>query len=90
MIETEIGNPHVPDAKAARPPASRAALQAENVRLHDAVERLRLENERLWEENHDLLATLQAHIARARSTSLFGPLELTAGTSVGPRRPAAG
>jgi hypothetical protein len=39
-------------------------------------------------ENRDLRATLDAYIARARSTAAFGPLEMTAGTRVGPSRRA--
>lgn len=59
----------------------------ENVRLREDLERLRSENVRLRRENRELRATLDAHISRARSARLFGPVEMTAGTCVGPRRP---
>jgi hypothetical protein len=61
-------------------------IQAENVRLRDQLERLRADNERLCAENRDLRATLDAHIRWAGSAAVHGPLELTAGTCVGPRR----
>jgi hypothetical protein len=50
------------------------------------VERLRVETARLRRENRELRATLDAHVTRARSTALFGPVEMTAGTCIGPRR----
>lgn len=58
----------------------------ENAHLRDQLRRLRLENQRLRRENRELRATLDTHISRARSARLFGPVEMTAGTSVGPRR----
>jgi cell division protein FtsB len=68
-------------------------LKAENARLRDRIdslraenERLRSENERVRAQNRELRTALDAHVARARSTALFGPLELSAGTCVGPRR----
>lgn len=73
-----------PDARAETVP-----LRERLERLRAETERLRAENERLRDENRHLRAALDAHVARARSTSLFGPLELTAGTSVGPRRAPA-
>lgn len=60
--------------------------QPESADLHDQLERLRDENARLRDENRHLRAALDAHIARASSTALYGPLELSAGTCVGPRR----
>lgn len=54
--------------------------------LRDQLERLRTENDRLRSENHHLSSAVDAHVARAASTHLYGPLELTAGTCVGPRR----
>jgi cell division protein FtsB len=57
-----------------------------NARLREELARLRKENERLRRENRDLRMTLDVHISRARSPALFGPVEMTAGTSVGPRR----
>lgn len=54
-------------------------LQAENARLRD-------ENARLRGQIHELRAVLDAHVARAASTRLYGPVEMTAGTCVGPRR----
>lgn len=61
-------------------------IEAENARLRDRLERLRVENARLRGENRDLRAALDEHLARAASAALYGPLELTAGTCVGPRR----
>ena len=68
-------------------------LRAENTQLRGEIEsllaqnrRARAENERLRSENHGLRAMLDAHVARARSTTMFGPLELTAGTCLGPGR----
>lgn len=54
--------------------------------LQAVVERLRVETARLRRENRELRATLDAHVTRARSTALFGPVEMTAGTCIGPRR----
>jgi hypothetical protein len=54
-------------------------LRAEN-------RRLRSENERLRAENRRLHATLATYVNRARSTAVYGPVEMTAGTCVGPRR----
>lgn len=47
---------------------------------------LRRENEHLVGKRRELQAAVDAHVARAQRTALFGPLELTAGTCVGPRR----
>jgi hypothetical protein len=47
---------------------------------------LRDENARLRSQIRDLRAALDAHLARSRSTHLYGPVEMTAGTCVGPRR----
>jgi hypothetical protein len=60
--------------------------EAENALLRDRLERLRADNDRLRTENRNLRATLDAHIRRAASAALYGPLELTAGTCVGPRQ----
>jgi regulator of replication initiation timing len=54
--------------------------------LRDQVARLLTENARLRRENRDLQATLDAYVAPARSTALFGPVEMTAGTCAGARR----
>jgi len=54
--------------------------------LQEQLDRLRAENERLRRENRDLRTALAAYVDRASSAALFGPLELSAGTSVGPRR----
>lgn len=59
---------------------------AERVQVRDELERLHVENERLRTENYRLRAALDAHVTRARSTALFGPMEMTAGTCIGPRR----
>ena len=48
--------------------------------------RLRAENARLRSEIAELRAALDSHIARSSSTHLYGPVEMTAGTCVGPRR----
>ncbi|HTX32727.1 MAG TPA: hypothetical protein VMD09_15195 [Solirubrobacteraceae bacterium] len=59
--------------------------RSEVARLRNELERLQAENEHLRRENRELRSTLDAHVARARSTALFGPVEMTAGTSIGPR-----
>lgn len=77
-----------------------AELRAELKRLRTENDRLRTENARLRADNDELRsrfaaqrtetaelrATLDAHVRRCRSAFVYGPLELTAGTSVGPRR----
>ena len=65
---------------------TQADLSLEILRLRAELEDLRMQNQRLRRENRELRATLDAHVARARSTRLFGPIEMTAGTCVGPRR----
>jgi predicted nuclease with TOPRIM domain len=60
--------------------------RAENARLCTENERLRGENKRLRGENEQLRTLLDAHVTRANSPSLFGSLELTAGTCVVARR----
>jgi hypothetical protein len=52
----------------------------------DELVRLRAENARLRSENRDLRVALDAHAARIASSPMYGPLEMTAGTCVGPRR----
>ena len=79
MLDTTIQNGHGPSARD-------AALRIECERLRIEYEQLRIECERLRAENRHLRATLDGHVARAASTRLFGPLEMTAGTAVGPRR----
>ena len=61
-------------------------LEAELARLRHEIERVRAENDRLHQENRHLQAVLDAHVCRAGSTASFGPLEMTAGTCIGPRR----
>jgi hypothetical protein len=61
-------------------------VQAENAALRDHLKRLQAENVRLGAENRYLRGALDAHIRRACSTSIFGPLELTPGTCVGPHQ----
>ena len=58
----------------------------ENAELRHELERVRAENAQLRRENRDLRVALDAYIARASSSRLYGPCELTAGTSVGPPR----
>ena len=72
MFNATIKNPH--------------ASAANNAELQHRVERLRAENELLRAENTRLRATLEAYITRARSTAMYGPVEMSAGTCVGPRR----
>jgi hypothetical protein len=69
-----------------RPPSIEKPRQSEIMELRDQLARVSAENARLRGENHDLRAALDAHIGRACSVPLYGSLELTAGTSVGPRR----
>ena len=61
-------------------------LRAENRSLHAQVKKARSENEQLRAENRRLHATLAAYVNRACSTAVYGPVEMTAGTCVGPRR----
>jgi hypothetical protein len=56
-----------------------------HAQLRRQVEQLRSENELLRAENRRLHATLAAYVNRARSTAVYGPVEMTAGTCVGPR-----
>ena len=60
--------------------------RGEETKLRRQLEDLRAENARLRAENRDLRMARDAYIARAASAAAFGPLELTAGTCVGPRR----
>lgn len=61
-------------------------MDTEKAQLHDQLGCLRVENARLQSANRELRVALDAHIARAASTPLYGPLEMTAGTCIGPRR----
>jgi regulator of replication initiation timing len=61
-------------------------IHSEDARLRNQLEQLQGENKRLRSENQQLRAALDAHVARAASAAAFGPLEMTAGTCVGPRR----
>jgi hypothetical protein len=79
MLDTTIQNGHGPSARD-------AGVQGELARLRIEYERLRIEYERVCAENRHLRVTLDGHVARATSTALFGPMEMTAGTAVGPRR----
>lgn len=60
--------------------------RTDGTQLRAALERMRTENARLREENQLLRAALDAQVARAVPTPRYGSYELTAGTSVGPRR----
>lgn len=61
-------------------------LRAELARLRHQVDLLRISNDELGREKRRLRASLDTYVARAQVGRLFGPLELTAGTHVGPRR----
>jgi hypothetical protein len=59
-------------------------VRSEDDELRDELDRARAENARLRSQNRDLRAALDAHVRRAGSTTLYGPMELSAGTCVGP------
>jgi regulator of replication initiation timing len=63
------------------PPISASATADE---LRQEARRLQAENARLRSENRQLRATLDAYIARMQSTALFGPREMSPGTSEAP------
>ena len=65
---------------------NRGDTQDEFREFRDRLELLLTENARLRSENRDLQAALDAYVARAQSTALFGPVEMTAGTCAGARR----
>ncbi|MGN6170253.1 MAG: hypothetical protein ACTHQQ_19090 [Solirubrobacteraceae bacterium] len=82
MIETQTDKPKngtVDSAELERLREEVARLNRQNIQLRNEIARLR-------GEKHDLHRTLDAYVSRASSPSVFGPLELTAGTCVGPRR----
>lgn len=56
------------------------------IALRHRIEHLEADIASLRDENAHLRQALDAHIARIGSTRVFGLVELTAGTSVGPRR----
>jgi hypothetical protein len=66
--------------------ASSRDNRIEIAKLTNQVERLRAENDGLRSENHNLHVALAGHVARAASPLVHGPLEMTAGTCIGPRR----
>lgn len=72
MLDAKIEQPH-----------TRVAMDAE---LRPQLRALHAENERLRAENRQLRATLASYVTRARSTAMYGPVEMTAGTCVGPRQ----
>jgi regulator of replication initiation timing len=72
MPDPTIKNQHVP--------------VAENGELRRQLRELLAENKQLRTENRRLRATLDSYITRARSAATFGPVEMSAGTCVGPRR----
>lgn len=61
-------------------------LRAENARLRRQLDLLRAANDELIREKRHLRAAHDAYVSRAQAGSLFGPLEMTAGTLVGPQR----
>lgn len=71
-------------------PMAQAALEkrahSEGAQLLIQLERMRTENRRLHGVIHDLSIALDIYIARAASTPVYGPVELTAGTCIGPGR----
>lgn len=79
MIETTLDNG--PDTR-----VQDSELRVQNADLRAQLEQLRAENTRLRAENRELRCSLDAYVRRAASSALFGPLEMSAGTSVGPRR----
>jgi regulator of replication initiation timing len=64
--------------------ASETGPRVQQVR--DELEQLRAENAKLRHDNRALRRTLDAHLKRRAASSLYGPVEMTAGTCVGPRR----
>ena len=70
--------------------AENAHLLADNARLRAENAELRSRHAAQGAELADIRATLDAHVLRSRSASVFGPLEMTAGTSVGPRHRRGG
>lgn len=64
-------------------------LRAETARLRHQVDLLRVTNDELGREKRRLRASLDTYVSRAQVSRLFGPLELTAGTHVGPCRHGA-
>lgn len=62
--------------------------EVDNAQLRGEVERLREELRELRGENEYLRHALDAYLARSTCAGLYGPLEMTAGTCVGPRRRA--
>ncbi len=77
-------------APGSEPRDPEAGLREQVDRLRRENRDLRAENARLRSDNAGLRAALDAHVQRNRSTALYGPLEMTAGTSVGPRRRRGG
>lgn len=59
-------------------------LRAENAQLREQVDRLRVRIDELSRDNQRLRASLDTYVRRAQLSRLFGPLEMTAGTHVGP------
>jgi hypothetical protein len=78
--------PNVTPEKQLAPSGHEAEVPQELARLRHELAELRAENARLRAQNWDLRIALDAHVARARSTGLYGPIEMSAGTCVGPRR----
>ena len=82
MIETQTDNPQNGNVDSAELRSLRhevAQLNKQNLELRNEVAQLR-------NEKQELRQTLDAYISRACSPGVFEPLEMTAGTSVGPRR----
>ena len=55
--------------------------------MRDELARLRAENAELRRNNRELRLMIDAHLARRAASPLYGPVEMTAGTCIGPRRP---
>jgi regulator of replication initiation timing len=79
MLETTLDNG--PDTR-----AQNTELRAANADQRAQLKQLRAENARLRAENRELRGALDAHVTRAAATAVFGPVEMSAGTCVGPRR----
>lgn len=70
-------------------PLSETVLRAQLRRVQRENAKLQAENKRLRATNRELRTTADTFVRRVQAASLFGPVELTAGTSIGPLRQRA-